>query len=69
MNLLRVEEKRYNARFAKLFITFWQQVNYFNKTGAQILDAVYHMGLDARKPVFGGLQTTQVQTTLRGCVV
>ena len=23
------------------------------------------MGLDARKPVFGGLQTTQVQTSLR----
>ena len=23
------------------------------------------MGLDARKPVFGGLQTTQAQTTLR----
>ena len=24
-----------------------------------------HMGLHARKPVFGGLRTTQVQTSLR----
>ena len=26
---------------------------------------VAHMGLDARKPVFGGLRTTQAQTSLR----
>ena len=25
----------------------------------------HHMGLDARKPVFGGLRTTQAQTSLR----
>ena len=24
-----------------------------------------HVGLDARKPVFGGLRTTKVQTSLR----
>ena len=27
------------------------------------------MGLGARKPVFGGLQTTMEQTSLRGCAV
>ena len=27
-----------------------------------------YMGLDARKPVFGGLRTTQAQTSLRGRV-
>ena len=26
----------------------------------------YHMGLDARKPVFRGLQTTKAQPSLRG---
>ena len=26
---------------------------------------VYNVGLDARKPVFGGLRTTQAQTSLR----
>ena len=29
----------------------------------------WHMGLDTRKPVFGGLQTTQVQTSLRNSPV
>ena len=28
---------------------------------------ITHMDLDTRKPVFGGLQTTQVQTSLRIC--
>ena len=28
------------------------------------LDTLYHMGLGARKPVFGGLRTTQAQTSL-----
>ena len=27
--------------------------------------AIYQMGLDVRKPVFGGLQTTKVQTSQR----
>ena len=26
---------------------------------------LYYMGLDQRKPVFGGMRTTQVQTSLR----
>ena len=26
---------------------------------------LYHLGLDVRKPVFGGLRTTQAQTSLR----
>ena len=30
-----------------------------------ILHYTHHMGLDARKPVFGGLRTTQAQTSLR----
>ena len=28
-----------------------------------------HLGLDARKPVFGGLRTTQAQISLRICAV
>ena len=28
-----------------------------------------YLGLDTRKPVFGGLQTTNVQTSLRICAV
>ena len=27
--------------------------------------SIYNMGLDVRKPVFGGLRTTQAQTSLR----
>ena len=29
----------------------------------------YQLGLDARKPVFGGLRTTKAQTNLRICTV
>ena len=29
----------------------------------------HHMGIDARKPVFGGLRTTKAQTSLRICAV
>ena len=30
-----------------------------------LLHVSYQMGLDARKPVFGGLRTTKAQTSLR----
>ena len=30
-------------------------------TGAQMLDAIYQMGFNTRKSVFGGLRTTKVR--------
>ena len=30
-----------------------------------ILDVLLHIGLDARKPVFGGVRTTKAQASLR----
>ena len=34
-----------------------------------VVTCIGHMGLDARKPVIGGLRTTQAQTSLRICAV
>ena len=33
--------------------------------GKLLTPVILHMGLDARKPVFGGLRTTKAQTSLR----
>ena len=38
-----VEEKRYNARLANHFISFHNDFNKFNNTGAPMLDSIYHM--------------------------
>ena len=35
----------------------------------RIIDCLLKLGLDARKPVFGGLRTTKAQTSLRICTV
>ena len=48
-----IEYFQYNAILAEM------------KVKISISKPAYDMGLDARKPVFGGLRTTQAQTSLR----
>ena len=45
IELFKFLQKRKNVRLAEHFVSFWQQVNKFNNTGAQILDSFYHLTL------------------------
>ena len=42
----RVEEKRYNVKFAELLTLFRNKFNKFNNTEARMLESIYHMTLN-----------------------
>ena len=55
------------CRFSCKYITL--HLNKLYNIVSRSLRCLYHMGLNARKPVFGGMQTTKVQTDQHLCFI
>ena len=70
MNLLKELVKRNKMQGLPSIISFFSlsSINSLNRS-TNIRFNLSYMGLDARKPVFGGLRTTKAQTSLCICAV
>ena len=58
-----------NARFAEHFITFLQQINKFNNTGARLLDSICQMTLTLLKNHIFGVKTSIFCHVLRNVIM
>ena len=70
LNLLNKLAKRYKIRgIPSILSPFLKEFNKFNKTGARMLDSIYHMTLKILKNCIFGLKTSRVSLILRNVIM